>query len=178
MSKATAPVATRLTTNLALPTVRFLLAILQVVPRHVVGTTTPFSRQIFYRHCAFLTLKVAAANSAGPSLSIMTALAWVNSCSALIVSILDEACRRCLMCWGSPETNVPVNQRSGSGPPTNQASRRSSRKKLVHRLTRAKFSSDELVICIKFLSSIRGYEGLLDLFGICFLLRTKLPVYG
>ena len=39
-------------------------------------------------------------------------------------------------------------------------------------------SSDELVICIKCISSIRTYEGLLDLFCIRFLLRAKLPVYG
>ncbi len=49
----------------------------------------------------------AAANSAGPSLS-------------LIVSIPDEA--RC----GSPETNARVKQRSSRGPPTSRASRRSS----------------------------------------------------
>ena len=69
-----------------------------------------------------------AANSAGPLLSVITALACVNSCSALIVSILDEARSRCLMYCGSPETNVHVNQRSGSSPPTNWASHRSSAK--------------------------------------------------
>ena len=58
----------------------------------------------------------------------MINLARVNSCSALIVSILDEARSRYLMCCGSPETNAHVNQRSGSGPPTNRASRRSSAK--------------------------------------------------
>ena len=41
ISKATASVATYLTTNLAHPTVQSLLAILQAVLRHVVGTTTP-----------------------------------------------------------------------------------------------------------------------------------------
>ena len=58
----------------------------------------------------------------------MTALARVNNCSAQIVSILDEACCRCLTCCGSPETNAHINQRSGSSPPTNQASRHSSAK--------------------------------------------------
>ena len=60
----------------------------------------------------------AAANSAGPSLTVITALAWVNSCSTLIVSILDEACSRCLKCCGSPETKAHVNQHSSSGPQT------------------------------------------------------------
>ena len=70
----------------------------------------------------------AAANSEEPSLLVMIAFARVNSYSALSVSILDEAHSRCLKCCGSPETNAHVNQRSGSGPPTNQANRRSSAK--------------------------------------------------
>ena len=70
----------------------------------------------------------AATSSVGPLLSVMTALTRVNSCSALIISILDEAHIRCLTCCGSPETNAHVNQRSGSSPSTNWASRRSSAK--------------------------------------------------
>ena len=58
----------------------------------------------------------------------MTALARVNSYSALIISILDEARSRCLTCCSSPEMNAHVNQRSDSGLPTNQASHRSSAK--------------------------------------------------
>ena len=70
----------------------------------------------------------AVANSAGPLLSVMTVLARVNSCSTLIISILDEGRSRRLTCCGSPETNVHVNQRLGNGPPTNWASRHSSAK--------------------------------------------------
>ena len=71
-------------------------------------------------------LAEGAANSAGPSLSVMTTLVWVNSGSVLIVSILDEAHNRCLTCCSCPETNA--NQHSGNGPPTNRVSRRSSAK--------------------------------------------------
>ena len=69
-----------------------------------------------------------AANFAGPSLLVMTALIRVNSCSTLIISILDEAYNICLTCCGSPETNAHVNQHSSNSPPTNWASRRSSAK--------------------------------------------------
>ena len=75
-------------------------------------------------------LAEAVANPAGPSFSVMTALSQVNRCSTLIVSILDEAHSRCLTCYGSPETKAHVNQHLGSGPPTNQASCRSSAKNL------------------------------------------------